>query len=128
MATEQDVFEEKLFMDTHTLDEVRARLKAQPYQDNFSDEIKFIGEIIGSLIINDSMIEINKMIIEVQLERYKIQQPASFTTEAAAKITIGFVVGAMCGIDNRALNDLVAFTLKFYFSKLEEYVPSKLLN
>ena len=101
---------------------------SRPYEDEFPEELKFLGIILGNLILNESMIEINKMVIDVRLEGYKLEVLSLFTNAVAMKVTVSFVTGTMAIIDNKSFNDLVAYTLKKYFSMLEDYAPSRLLN
>ena len=122
-TTEHDLYFRML-----TLNEFRTKMGSRPYEDEFPEELKFLGIILGNLILNESMIEINKMVIDVRLEGYKLEVLSLFTNAVAMKVTVSFVTGTMAIIDNKSFNDLVAYTLKKYFSMLEDYAPSRLLN
>ena len=111
-----------------TLNELRSRQGSGNYEDGLPDEIRFLGKIIGDCFTSESMLEINKMIVKVKLESDKLSNPAYFTIENASRVTINLVVGQMCIINNRGVNDLVAYMLQMYFSMLETYEANRILN
>jgi hypothetical protein len=111
-----------------TLNERRSLAELSPLEESLPEEFKFFGKIIGDLIPNESMIEINKMVVEAHLSRYKADSPLLFSNEISSKITTGFVVGQLCMVNNKGVNDVVAHLLKQYFSMVEEFDFKRVLN
>lgn len=105
--------------DVMTYDEILEATFRPKAREGFPDDSKYLGDLLGSLIDNPKMIEINKLIVDSVIKEYTKKFPEMFSREVANKLDVRFIL-SITYANNKNYNDLLAYLIRAYIGQVND--------